>query len=422
MLGALIKACNKALTIRNTGTQCNESMGPTAMLIAVPPGTKWTNEDLKDFTTYLLGKIHSSKADRFYPMFGPSVPIRKINNGKEADVIATMDDGAQIFIRYGVLNRTFATTEGGICFAQALLSLNKAGYDILEIDNAYQVLQRKNDDGTWSALQTTFMYSPSPDLADFKNPAFTNFAVSIKPEEYLGHGVILQGDSSIVDIIGLIDTKVYQNGAVTNAGSTRSQGGYTIVKGATGDTIDVKVNGVSISGGPVLQTAGESTDTLLATKVAAAITAAVAANGGYTATFAAGVLTISAPANLGASINAVQATAVLTGTITTTTPVPFAGGVTGTAILKVGVQTECAETDLIAKFGTTLVSTANMNVRNSAGALVTVSLAAVSNGVGNLTIPYLKDTYTVDLAAPAILQAANIEGYESIDPAVIVIP
>jgi hypothetical protein len=425
--GALIRACNKALSIRNTGTQCNESMGPTAMLIAVPPGTSWTDDDLEDFTAYLLGKINSTKADRFYPFFGPEVPIRKITNGKEADVIATMDDGTQIFIRYGVLNRSFSTTEGGICFAQALQSLNKSGYDILEIDNAYQVLQRKNEDGTWSALKTTFMYSPSPDLPDFKNPWYVNFQVSIKPEEYLGHGVILQGDSSIVELQGLIDSEVYKNGAVTNSGATAATGGYTIVKGATNDTIDVKVSGVSISGGPVTQTVSESTDTLLAVKVKNAINAATSTNGGYTASNTAGALTITAPAGLGASINTVQATATLTGTITTTTPVAFTGGVTGTAVLKVGVRTECAQTDLVAKLGTKLVNTTLMKVFNSAGAPVTVSAATVVAGAGGaastayLTIPYLNGTYTADIDEVPALFAADIDGFESISPATIVV-
>jgi hypothetical protein len=420
-MGAVVKACNKALTIKNTGTQCHDQMGPSAMLVAVPPGTKWTDADHLDFTTYMAGKINSTKADRWYPFFGPSVPIRKINNGKEADVIATMEDGTQIFIRYGVLNRAFSTTEGGICFAQALQSLNKAGYDILELDSAAQILERKNDDGTWSALRTTFMYSPSPDLPDFKNPGYTNFAVSIKPEEYLGHGVILQADPSILDLVGLLDVEIYQNGAVTNSGSTRATATDTIVKGATNDTVDIKVAGVSLAGAPVLQTAGENTDTLLAVKIAAAITANVANNGGYTATNAAGVLTISAAAGKGATANGLTLTATITGTITATPGGAFAGGVTGTAILKVGIRTECAETDLIAKYGVTLVNTTLIKVTNSAGAAVTVSLAAIVSGVANLTIPYLADTYTVDGAAADVLFADNIEGYEIVKPAKIVV-
>jgi hypothetical protein len=215
MSGALIKACNKSASIANTGSECNDSMGPTSMMYAVPKGLKWTATDLLTFGTYLETHIHADKTTRIYPLFGPSVPIRKITTSKEADVIPVMDDGTPIFVRYGSLTRAFSTTEGGICFAQALQSLNKSGYSILEVDNANQILMRQNDDGTYSALGTTFMYSPSPDLADLKNPGFTNFQVSYRPEEYVGHGVIFQGDSSISDLIGLYDTDVIDAGAST---------------------------------------------------------------------------------------------------------------------------------------------------------------------------------------------------------------
>lgn len=209
-MSALIKACNKALSIKNTGSDCDESMGPTAMLFAVPPSVKWTESDLLDFAAYLLTQIHAAKGLRIYPLFGPAAPIRKVTNNKEADVIATMDDGTQIFIRYGVLNRAFATTEGGLCFAQALQSLTKAGYSIIEVDNANQVMFRKNSDATYSALKTTFMFSPSPDLADFKNPFYSNFQASIKPEEYLGNGVIFQAqDTNITDLLGLLDSDLF---------------------------------------------------------------------------------------------------------------------------------------------------------------------------------------------------------------------
>lgn len=207
MNGALIKACKATLTVKNTGSECNESMGPTAMLIAVPPGLSWTKTQMNTFTTFLQTQIQATKAARVYPMFGPAAPIRKITNNKEADVLFTADDGTQIFIRYGVLNRAFGTTEGGICYAQALQSFTKAGFSIIEIDNAGQVLMRKNSDGTYSGLKTTFMYAPSIDPADFKTPQFTNFQISVTPQEYIGNGVIFSStDDSILDLIGLYDT------------------------------------------------------------------------------------------------------------------------------------------------------------------------------------------------------------------------
>lgn len=207
-MSAVVKACNKAATIKNTGSECSESMGPTSMLYAVPPGLTWDDTDLEDFTQWLLDHIHADKATRIYPLFGPSVPIRKITLSKESDVIPVMDDGTPIFVRYGTLTRAFATTEGGICFAEALQSLNKSGLSIIEVDNANQILMRKNENGTYSGLRCTFMYSPSPDLADFKTPGFTNFQITFTPAEYVGFGVIFQGDETISDQVGLIDVGV----------------------------------------------------------------------------------------------------------------------------------------------------------------------------------------------------------------------
>jgi hypothetical protein len=421
-MGAAVKACNKALTIKNTGSECNESMGPTAMLIAVPPGATWPKSTLANFTDYVSQQLHAPKGQRWYVLFGPGIPIRRITNNKEADVIFTADDGTQIFIRYGVLNRTFSTTEGGLCFAAALQSLNKSGYSFIEVDNASQIMSRVNTDKSYSALKTTFVYSPSIDLPDFKNPAFTNFAISTKPEEYIRNGVIFQmDDTSLLDLVGLLDVEVYQNGAVTTAGATRATATDTLVIGATGDTVDIKVLGASLAGAPVIQTGTETTATLLAAKVAAAITANAAVNGGFTAVNAAGVLTISAPASKGATINGTVLTATITGTITATPGGPFAGGVTGTAVLKFGIQTECGEDDLIAQFGATLVNSTLVKITNSAGGAVTPSAVTIVGGVGQATIPDIADTYSVGLADAGTLFAATIEGYEETSPALIVV-
>jgi hypothetical protein len=311
-MGALIKACKASLTVKNTGKECNESMGPAAMLFAVPPGLTWTATDLLDFAAYLNTQIHAAKASRIYPLFGPSAPIRKIVNSKEADVLFTAEDGTQIFIRYGVLNRAFGTTEGGLCYAQALASFTKSGFSFIEVDNAGQVLMRKNTDGTYSGLKTTFMFAPSIDLADFKTPAFTNFQVSVKPEEYINHGQILTGDSTITDLVGLLDTDLF------------------------------------------VGTAGASSTTKL----------------------------------------------------------------------KFNVKTECAETDLVADLGSPLAVIGNFIVKlKSSGVVQTMSAAAIVSGHMELTGTFIASTaYTVELAAPSVLLANSIDGYEGTDPLTITIP
>jgi hypothetical protein len=215
-MSALIKACKSNTTVKNTGIECNESLGPIAMLIAVPPTLKWTANDMLDFYTYLQTQIHAVKTARAYPLFGPAAPIRKIANNKESDVTVTLDDGTQIFIRYGVYNNLYSTTDGGLCYADTLQSFTRSGFAIIFIDNTGQILMRKNVDGTYSGIKTSFMYASSPDFADFKNPGFTNFQVSFTPQEYVNHGVIMTGDSSIIDLLGLVDADVTQFAAANS--------------------------------------------------------------------------------------------------------------------------------------------------------------------------------------------------------------
>jgi len=309
-MGALIKACQKSNSIKNSGSECHDSMGPTAMLFAVPPGAKWTETEMADFKAYLTTQIHADKASRIYPLFGPSVPIRKITLSKESDVIPVQDDGTPIFVRYGSLTKAYATTEGGICFAEALMSLNKSGYSIIELDNADQLLFRDNGDGTFSALKTTFMYSPSPDVADFKTPGYTNFQISYRPEEYVKFGTIYQDDSGISDLVGLLDA------AVTDA---------------TGST---------------------------------------------------------------------------------------------TTKLKIGVETVCGLTDLVASIGAPLATLSNFVVKKKTdGTTPSTTAAAIVGGHIELTGTFTTATvYTVSLAAPSVLLGNAVSGYEGTVSVDITIP
>lgn len=309
MSGALIKACKKALTIKNTGSECSESMGPSAMLIAVPPGVSWTLEDEEDFYTYLNTQMHAALGLRFYPLFGPGIPIRKITMSKEGDVVPVQDDGTPIFVRYGMITRIFGTTEGGLCYAQVLQALNAAGYSFVEIDKSYQVLRRTNEDGSCAGLKTTFMYSPSPDIADLKTPGYTYFQLTFDPQEYVSNGEILQGDSNLLDLVGLLDAEVTD---------------------ATGST---------------------------------------------------------------------------------------------TTILKIGVSTVCADTDLVAELGSALAAIANFVVTNAAGAVQTISAAAIVGDHIELTGTFIaSDVYTVAGAAASVLFGNDIEGIDINQSVAITIP
>lgn len=204
-MSAIIRACTVADNIKNTGVDCEKAMRASAMFFAVPKSFTFSDTDLADPVTFFKTKIHAARGLRIFPLFGKAAPIRKITNNKEADVIATQEDGSQQFVRYGFYNRIFGVTSGGLCYAQALKSFLDSGFRFLELDNANQMLAHLNDDGTYSGMIADNMFAPSPDLPDLKNPGMTLFQISVSPEEYIGKGVILTGSDQLLDLMGLID-------------------------------------------------------------------------------------------------------------------------------------------------------------------------------------------------------------------------
>jgi hypothetical protein len=213
-MGAIIKACNVVSGVKNTGKECDTAMVATAMLIAIHRSVKFTAEQLSgDPVEWLDDLIHQRKA---FPLFGQQAPIRTITNSSESDVLVTLDDGLQVFLRYGIYNRTFETTSGGLCYADALQSLNKSGYSIIEIDQQGQMLARRNSDGTFSGFIVDFMYAPSPILADFKNTPYKNrFQISFSPVEMVNNGIIFQGAEELLSMMGLIDVVMTASSAAT---------------------------------------------------------------------------------------------------------------------------------------------------------------------------------------------------------------
>jgi hypothetical protein len=212
---ALTKACQVSTALKNTGIDCDVSLGPTAMLAACPKNFTFSSTDFVDPLTWFIKNVNEVPSKRVYPIFGNNAPVRGIANNKEADVIATLDDGSQTFIRYGFINKVLSTTNGGLCYAAALQSFIQSGYRIIEFDKTGKMLARDNRDGTYTGLRCDFMYSPSPDVADFANPWKTNFQVSFDPVEYVTNGVILSGAQSLLDIDGLLDAQFVDKGPHT---------------------------------------------------------------------------------------------------------------------------------------------------------------------------------------------------------------
>lgn len=203
---AIKKACIVKNKVSNTGKECDTSMLATAMIIAMKRGYKFTELDLADPVAWLTDLIQRRIA---FPLFGAQAPIREMTNDSEGDILITLDDGLKVFLRYGVYNRMFATTSGGLCYANALQSFNKSGYDIIEIDLTGQMLVRTNSDKTLGGLITDFMYAPSPVLADLKNTPFKNrFSYSYSPTEMVNNGAIFTGAEQLLSMMGLIDAEV----------------------------------------------------------------------------------------------------------------------------------------------------------------------------------------------------------------------
>lgn len=206
-MSALTKACTFTASVKNTGKVCDTAMTAAAMIIMVDPKLKWTLSDMEDFDAYVATQVHLRK---MFPLFGLNAPIRNVINNQETDVTATLEDGLQVFIRFGILNRTFETTSGGLCYAEALNSFLNSGFKVIEIDSLGQTLMRKNSDGTFSGLITDYIAPATPQLADFRNPYKNRFSYSFSPVEMVTNGTIMKGGSSLLSMMGLIDSYLYE--------------------------------------------------------------------------------------------------------------------------------------------------------------------------------------------------------------------
>jgi len=191
---------------QNTGVDKSVSMGPTAMMIAVPK--TFTLDITGDVQAQLLTAIHAARGSRVFPMFGYASPVEDIANGKDSDTIETMGSGAKHFVKYGFLNQTLTATVGSLPYAKRLRSFLESGLSVIMIDNAGNVLLRKNDDGTYGGLRVQFQYAPTPDFADFKGVFKFSFQVNLDPNELVKYGIILQAGSALLDLNGLKNVQV----------------------------------------------------------------------------------------------------------------------------------------------------------------------------------------------------------------------
>lgn len=208
---AVKKACLVTNRIGNTGKECDTAMKATAMLIPMDTTVTADQTDFDNLNDWMDTLIHEKKA---FPIFGQKAPIRTITNSADNDVTVTMDDGSIIFVRPGIYNRTFETTSGGLCYANALLGLLESGLGILEIDIVGNALFHYNADKTFSPMFVNNMSAPSPLLADFKNVYRNRFGYLMDPYEMVQNGVIMSGFTPLLSKMGLV------NAELSNAGGS----------------------------------------------------------------------------------------------------------------------------------------------------------------------------------------------------------
>lgn len=207
---SLINPCNLSLAASNTGVECQASMAATAMLILVPSNATFTEADIVSagsFTDLISTKAHLPAASRWYPVFGFAAPINSITESNESDVIETLDDGSQIFVRYGKYNRTFLTTSGGLCLAEHLMRFPK-GYAFIEVDIEGKVLAYEKSEGVYAGIPVSLMKGMAPELANLKTSFKNKLMLSFDPVAYVQQGKIFASDSTenILGAAGLLDT------------------------------------------------------------------------------------------------------------------------------------------------------------------------------------------------------------------------
>lgn len=310
---SLLKPCKTGTTQKNTGTECDDKMLASANIIMMPLNTEWAASDEVDFTTYMRGKIHAAPSLRWYPIFNALAPINNITSSDEADVTETLEDGSMEFIRNGMYNRTYMTTKGGLCLAQALAAMGHT-MGFIEVDREGKLNRMIKPSGKRAPFPVNLAFRPIPELATLKTSYKNKFYLSFSCENYIDRGGIVKGDST-EDILatarGLLDTDV--------------------ILGTTAAT---------------------------------------------------------------------------------------------TTLIYVNVQTECAETDLVALYAATLAVAGNFIITKvSDGTTQVASAAAVIGGQVRLTGTFVSAaSYYVALATPTVLLAAGITGYEGIKKATAIIP
>lgn len=206
---AFLNPCDLNEEIVNTGTECDDAMGPTSLIILGDTSVEFTPTQVAGgMLAVLETAIAAAGKNRIFPLFGNNVPVRDIQNTNGDNVLETLPDGSTAFVRSGKFTRLFATKEGGDCLAKIYYALNGSTKGFIEIDGNNKVKMRKLANGNYGFFPTNMIDAPLPTLADysvvFKNAIRFNF----DPKYYVKEGIIFQSDEDLQSLSGLVNAEI----------------------------------------------------------------------------------------------------------------------------------------------------------------------------------------------------------------------
>lgn len=212
-MSAIIEACDPINAIKNTGTECSAAMFATAQVLAIHPTVEFDLDDIEEPTTWANLLIHQRK---LFPLFGAAAPVNNLENTAQQDVTITLDDGTEVLIRYAMFNEMLSTTEGGLCYANVLQSFNNSGFKWLKLDATGQMLVIVKSNGMFTGARSTFVFSPSPVMANMKDATYLNrFKMTTNPQEMVKFGKILKNAEELLNLEGLLDAKFFEAAAAS---------------------------------------------------------------------------------------------------------------------------------------------------------------------------------------------------------------
>lgn len=141
-----------ATTGANTGfDNCGLDMQAICGMFILQPGTTFSLLEISTEANFLLAIKSKSIAStgRLYPLTDLVIS----NDGTEASVVQTYNNGAKRKVRNGAFDLTFDLLKGGKCLIDRLMQgFDGRDWDVLLYDVAGQMLVVKNTDGTLSGL------------------------------------------------------------------------------------------------------------------------------------------------------------------------------------------------------------------------------------------------------------------------------